>query len=354
MSHSRVTQADIAREAGVSVAVVSLVLSGKAEGRASRATIDAVEAAARRLGYHPNLIARGLRTKESRTIGLLSVQVATTPYAGDLLGAVQMVCRENGFNLVFMEVSNTPEEIEAGLRILSQQMAQGVILATYYHQPVELPENVPQYFVLADCFATNGRVTAFVPGEKESFRQVLNEVHQYGHKDIAFVLHDVDLPATRARRQAFLEAAQDFGWTNPTERIVLVDDSNSPDGFLAVDRIFAAVPDVTAIICYTDRLAMGVYSGLNLRGLRVPHDISVVGFDDQKLISEGISPGLTTVRLPHMEMGQRAATHLIGLIDGSIEDNHETVEIVGPLVQRGSVSRPALAKAETRGEQLAP
>jgi LacI family transcriptional regulator len=348
VSHRRVTQADIAREAGVSVAVVSLVLSGKADGRASQATIAAVENAARALGYHPNLIARGLRTKESRTIGLLSVQVATTPYAGDLLGAVQMVCRDNGFNLLFMEVSNSPEEIEEGLRILSQQMAQGVILATYYHQPVDLPDNLPQHLVLADCFATNGQVTAFVPGEKESFRQVLNEVNDYGHKNVAFVLHDVDLPATRARRQAFLEAAHDFGWTNPTQRIVLVEDSNSQDGFLAVDGIFGAVPDVTAIICYTDRLAMGVYSGLSLRGLRIPHDISVVGFDDQKLVSEGISPGLTTVRLPHLEMGQRAATHLIGLINGAIEDNHETVEIVGPLVQRGSVSRPVLARTNTQ------
>ena len=316
MSHRRVTQADIARKAGVSVAVVSLVLTGKAEGRASKATIEAVEKAAKALGYHPNLIARGLRTQESRTIGLLSVQVATTPYAGDLLGAVQMVCRERGFNLVFMEVLNTPEEIEEGLRILSQQMAQGVILATYYHQPVVLPDNRPQHLVLADCFATNAQTTAFVPNEKESFRRVLEEVHEYGHKDVAFVLHDVDLPATRARRQAFVEAAKDFGWTNPEGRIVLTEDSNSPDGFLAVDGIFLAVPDVTAIICYTDRLAMGVYSGLSLRGLRIPQDISVVGFDDQKLISEGVSPGLTTVRLPHLEMGQRAATHLIDLIDG--------------------------------------
>jgi LacI family transcriptional regulator len=253
-----------------------------------------------------------------------------------------------------MEVSNTPEEISEGLRILSQQMAQGVILATFFHQRVTLPDNLPQYLVLADCFSATGEVTAFIPGEKESFRQVLDEIHQYGHKDVAFVLHDADLPATRLRREAFLEAAKDFNWTDPNRRIVLVDDSNSPEGFLAVDEIFRAVPDVTAIICYTDRLAMGVYAGLSLRGLRIPHDISVVGFDDQKLISEGISPGLTTVRLPHMEMGQRAATHLIGLIDGSIEDNHETVEIVGPLVQRGSVSRPALETSETQGEQLAP
>ena len=348
MSHRRVTQADIARKAGVSVAVVSLVLSGKAEGRASQATIEEVEKAAETLGYHPNLIARGLRTQESRTIGLLSVEVATTPYAGDLLGAVQMVCRERGFNLVFMEVRNTPHEIQEGLRILSQQMAQGVILATFFHQPVVLPDNRPQHLVLADCFATNAQTTAFVPGEKESFRQVLDEVHQYGHKDVAFVLHDADLPATRQRRQAFLEAAKDFGWTNPADRIVLVGDSNSQDGFLAVDEVFSAVPDVTAIICYTDRLAMGVYSGLSLRGLRIPQDISVVGFDDQKLISEGISPGLTTVRLPHLEMGQRAATHLIDLIDGLIEDNHETVEIIGPLVQRGSVSQPAHAKSKAQ------
>jgi LacI family transcriptional regulator len=346
MSHSRVTQADIAREAGVSVAVVSLVLSGKAEGRASRATIDAVEAAARSLGYHPNLIARGLRTNESRTIGLLSVQVATTPYAGDLLGAVQMVCRENGFNLVFMEVSNTPEEIEDGLRILSQQMAQGVILATYYHQPVLLPDYLPQHFVLANCFATNGQVSAFIPAEKESFRQVLDEVNGYGHEEVAFVLHDFDIPATRARREAFLEAAEEFGWSDPTHRVVLVQDTNSDDVFHAVDEIFSRFPQVTAIICYTDRLAMGVYSGLSLRGLRVPHDISVVGFDDQKLISEGISPGLTTVVLPHLEMGQQAAEHLIGLINQSIEATHKTVEIIGPLVRRDSVAKPARVRTE--------
>lgn len=346
-----VTLADVALAAHVSVATASLVLSGKGENRSSAETALRVRQAAQKLGYRANRLAKGLKENQTRTLGILSIEVATTPYAGELLRAAQLTARARDYDLLFVEVENNSYSLSKAFDLLQEHQVAGAIVAAYYHAPVDLPSRTPKNLVFANCYPTSGSYFSFVPAEYESFMSALKIVGLTGHKNVALVLDDGDDPAVEPRRKAFLDAAVNFNWSKAQERIFPVAAGEPKHGYQATLELLVRDPDVTAIACFNDQLAMGVYQALNEIGLSVPEDISVVGFDDLLMISEGLRPGLTTVGLPHYEMGREAAERLIQLC----EDKDETPEMVfipGGLAVRDSVSVPkSLVKP---GEKINP
>jgi LacI family transcriptional regulator len=337
-----VTLADVAAAAGVSVATVSLVLSGKAGSRSSEETARRVRSVAKRLGYRANRLAKGLKESQTRTLGILSIDVATTPYAGEMLRAAQRTARARDYDLLFIEVENNPASIGKAFDLLREHQVAGAIVATYFHAPVDLPRSAPTNLVFANCFPTTGSYFSFVPAEYESFMSSLKIVGLAGHKNVSLILHDCADPAVAPRKKAFLDAALDFGWNRAPERVFLVEAGEPLYGYRATLEMVVRDPSITAIACFNDPLAMGVYQALNELGLAVPGDVSVVGFDDLLLISEGLRPGLTTVGLPHYEMGREAAEKLIQLCEGK-DEPPEMVQIRGALAIRESIAVPRTA-----------
>lgn len=334
------TLADIAKQAGVSISTVSLVLSGKGQKRCSPELVAQIEQIAVELGYRVNRLARGLRNQQSRTIGFLSIGVATSPYAGQLILAAQRAAQRKDYDLFFLEVENNPESIGAGLDSLAQHLVAGVIIAAYFHHDIELPENLPSALVLANCRSANASVNTFIPAEKDSINQILDEVGLKGHENVAFIVHDVDFPAARIREAAFHAAGKKYSWKNHSGRVFYTQDSSVDGGYEATLKLLEHDSEVTAVICYNDQLAMGAYQAVKQKGLQIPQDITITGFDDLQLISEGLRPGLSTVRLPHWEMGEMAVEKLIELCEGDDELSKATIEILGELVIRESISEP--------------
>lgn len=334
-----VTLADVAARANVSVATASLVLSGKSGNRSSLQTAARVREAAKTLGYRANRLAKGLKESQTRTLGILSIEVATTPYAGELLRAAQSTARARDYDLLFIEVENNPASLGKAFDLLREHQVAGALVSTFYHAPVEIPSVVPRNLVFANCFPTSGSYFSFIPAEYESFMSVLKVLGVAGHKDVALILDDGDDPAVEPRKKAFLDAAANFDWRNAQGRIFPVEAGETAQGYQATLELLLRDPNITAIACFNDQLAMGVYQALNQIGLSIPGDISVVGFDDLILISAGLRPGLTTVGLPHYEMGREAAEKLIQLCEEKNE-TPETVLIRGGLAIRDSVSVP--------------
>lgn len=344
------TLADVAKVAGVSVSLVSLVMSGKASNRCSAKTEENIKAVAKDLGYRANRLARSLKEQQTRTIGLLSVEAAVTPYAFEMLLAAQRTARSNDYDLLFVEVENDPKLIDEALELMSEHQVTGVLVASSFHREIELQEcNLPERLVFANCYSSVGEYSTYIPAEYESFSQVLDLLGAAGHKHVGLIIDEYPWPAVIGRTKAFYDAAERYGWEKAVERIFQVADTRGQNGYQATLEMMRKDPAITAIACYNDSVALGAYQAMHELELAIPQQVSVVGFDDVELISDGVRPGLTTVRLPHYAMGKEAVEQLIRICEESDENPKKVVEIRGELVVRDSVSFP-----RTRDNEYSP
>jgi len=337
---NQATLADVAKATGVSVSLVSLVLAGKAAKRCSPAIEAKIRKAAKDLGYRTNRLARSLKEQQTRTLGMLSIEVATTPYAGQLLSAAQKTARSHDYELLFVEVENNPKSIEEAFGLLGEHQVVGTLIAAYFHSPIKLPRLVPKNLVFANCLPNKGTYPTFIPAEYSSYMQSLKMLGIAGHKHVGLIIDENQWPAVKGRTKAFFDAAQNFGWAKPEERIYTVSTTFAENGYRATLEMMLRDPEITAIACYNDPLAMGAYQALQELKISIPDQMSVVGFDDLELISGGLRPGLTTVRLPHYQMGREAVEKLIRICEERDESPMNVVEIQGELVVRDSVSVP--------------
>ena len=337
------TLKDVAEAAGVSSATASLVLNGRADGRVSADLADRVEKAAEKLNYRPNLVARSLRTQESKTIGIISNDVATTPFAGAMLSGAQEIAWRNGWLLLLVNTNGDAEVEKAATRSLIQRNVDGFIYAAMFHQEFQTPDYLSgQQVVLLDCFDSERRFDSVVPDEYQGARDAVNYLVEQGHSKIAHITTNEKTIAAFERLKAFKEVLVENDIDFNPDYLVKVDSANSIDGYEATKKILALKNLPTAIFCYTDRMAMGAYEAITEHGLSIPQDISVVGFDNQLNVADALRPPLTTVQLPHFEMGAWAATRLLQAID---PENSEPLKQKGqviacPLVIRDSVAPP--------------
>jgi LacI family transcriptional regulator len=193
-----------------------------------------------------------------------------------------------------------------------------------------------------DSVAAGGNITAVIPDEEGGARTAVEALLAAGHRRIGFLNNTDDVPATRQRLHAFRATLKEAGLDGdsaPVESEV----SEVHGGYAAARRMLSGDDRPTALFCYNDRMAMGAYRAAAELGLSIPGDLSVVGFDDQELIAANLHPGLTTVALPHYEMGAWATEHLIDAVEGktdlSLMALHPTI-LSCPLVGRDSITAP--------------
>jgi LacI family transcriptional regulator len=333
---------DVAARAGVSVTTVSHVLNEVPGKRVSEGTRERVRVAADELGYAPNGLARSFRLQRSQTLALISDEIATTPYAGRIILGANEAASKEGW-LVVVVNTNFDRDLEAReIDALRQRRVDGFLYATMYHQDVELPPGLTDVpTVLLDAATTDRSVSSVVPDEVAGGRTATEALLAHGHRRIGFLNNADDIPASRGRLQGFLAALEDAG-VPAREDWIRAGSSDTRGGLDAARPVLAPEDRPTALFCFNDRMAMGAYHAAAELGLRIPEDLSIVGFDNQDLITEGLRPRLTTVALPHYEMGAWAVERLIRLVEQPEGGIPEQVRLTCPLVERDSVSRPAV------------
>lgn len=333
---------DVAREAGVSITTVSRALNDVEGARLPDDTRRRVRETAERLGYAPNKLARGLRTQRSHMLGLISDHIATTPHAGRLILGAQEAAMRRGWALTLINTGADPAVEARGIEALHQQQVDGVLYATMYHRIVEVPATLRGLpLVLADARTAGDGPPAVVPDEVRGGYDATRELLEHGHRLVGLALNNDDVPATHGRLRGYRQALEEAGITYDPE-LVVPQESETTGGYLACRRLLERTPRPTAIFCYNDRMAMGAYRAAAELGLRIPADVSVVGFDNQEYIADGLYPGLTTLQLPHYEMGAWAVDRLMELI-GDPARNPGDVPVRTlpcPLVRRSSVAAP--------------
>ncbi len=336
---------DVAESAGVSVTTVSHVLNDTPHMRVSPQTRERVREAAKALGYEPNRMARGLRTNRSGLIGLLSEEIATTPHAGRIILGAQNTAREHDLTLVIIntERDSNGSAHREDVQALIDRQVEAVLYATMYHRQVSLPPNLQGLpAVLIDSTDKAGVVPAVVPDEVGGAVAAVTHLVKAGHTRIGFLNNDDDVPATRERLLGYKQVLQEHDLPID-EHLILNAPSETLPGYRIALEILGRPDRPTALFCYNDRMAMGAYRAAAELGLDIPNDLSIVGFDNQELIAANLFPGLTTVALPHYEMGAWAVKTLVQLIHGEADIQlpaDGTTRLDCPLVIRGSVTTP--------------
>ena len=331
---SKVTIKEIAKRARVGTTTVSRVLNDHPYVRAEKR--QRVLAAIAELDYRPSQTARHLRGSPSGLLGFLTDDVATTPYAVDIIRGAQEVAWEYKRVLLVADSGRNRRSAEAAVDVFLERAVEGIVYAAMYHRPVELPAGLEQIpTVLANCFLESGAVPAVVPDEFDGGFNATQALIQAGHRRIGFI-HLWDnpppVPAIKGRLRGYQHALQQYGI--PYDEALVRYSSQSPSANYAHTRSLMALPHPpTALFCGNDKIAMSCYSALAELKLRIPQDVAVIGFDNIVDIAAGLLPSLTTIQLPHYEMGKWAVQHLMD----SSKPLNGLEQLPCPLVPRASV-----------------
>lgn len=340
---------DVAARAGVSSTTASLILNNKTDAFPDQ-TVSRVRQAARDLGYRPNRLAQSLRQNRTHTIGLISDDIATTPFAGAMIRGAQEAAWKAGHVLVLIDTEGEADVERAALETMLDRKADGLVYARMYHQVIEPPRPTPDLpLVMLDARAPDASVPSVVPDEEGGTRAAVNHLIEVGHTSIGFVQTADIVPAATERLAAFRNTLARAGL--PDDEAPVVHDPLLPGSTPEeVVDLLQNAPRPTALFCFNDQSAHNVYNAARRLGLHIPEDLSVVGFDNQETIAPWLDPGLTTVQLPHYEMGRWAVERLEQVISGG-ESEAVQFRMPCPLVVRDSVAPPTVAQEATMKEK---
>ena len=298
----RVTSVDVARRAGVSQSTVSLVFSGKAPGRISARTEAIVREAADALGYRPNAAARALKTGAARTVGLVVPDI-TNPFFGGLLRGAQTAARAAGYAVALIDTNNDRDWGAASAEALRAGPADGLLLFEV-DPPPAAPGSEPIVVIESESRGHPSVRLDVVGGTEDAVGHLL----ELGHHRIGHLAADHDLPTFRLRRRT-IDRLVAGNVPRVSTDISLAGAQATTLGLLREHS------ELTALFCDDDVLAAGAYLALRELGLRVPDDISVVGFDGLD-IGRVLDPPLTTVVADAAELGRIAFELLVAQLAG--------------------------------------
>lgn len=307
-----VTMKDVANRAGVSTSTVSRVLNGKERGRIKPDIAREVRRQAELLGYKPNPVARSLRTHSSRILGFVSDEISTTPFAGRIMLGAQDAARELGYILLAVNTGNDPELEEQEIDAIKRYGADGFLYAMMYNRRVPVPASLNGTpVVLVDAQDEKGVRPSISPDERRIGRDATRRLLDAGCRRIMYLGADVPLVAEHGRLAGYREALAQAGVGADDALVVGVDEQDSRGVFR---RAFEAQrPD--GVFCFNDVRANLVYRAAGELGLAVGRDVSVIGVDNQPFIAGILSPSLSSIELPHYEMGYWGVRKLVSLIE---------------------------------------
>jgi LacI family transcriptional regulator len=335
-STMKVTIQEIAQKANVSPSTVSRVLRGTTGVSAKKhaAVMDAVGA----LDYRPNIFAQSLASGQSMTIGVLTQNFGSPFYDGILRGILEGLEDTNYWPLFADGRWQKPVE-ERALDMLVDRLVDGLIILGGQIPDAELQELATEMplIVVARELATLPDRCIYVNNFDAAYRAT-NYLLQRGHRDIAHITADMNYAAAVVdvfdRYRGYMKALEDAG-INPDPRLLVEGNLQQQSGVLAVEMLLGRGRSFSAIFAANDQMAFGAGLALHRRGIRVPQEVSLVGFDDEASAAYWIPP-LTTIRQPAVEMGQAAAKAILDLMN----EKSPTVEVFeAELMIRESVAR---------------
>lgn len=333
---------DVARKAGVSTSTVSRVLNNT--GRVKPATRARILRIAEAMRYRPDFHARTLAGGKSNALGLI-VSNLENPFFLDIFHSVEAQARHRGYDVVVANTDYQPKRLESAVRWMQGHRLAGMALVVSERVPA-LIEELPagkMPIVFYDVQVAGPKVSSIRTDYSAGMQKAVKYLYSLGHRRMAFVGHHASLQPLQERKRSFVAAVEQY-----EGRVVysVAAGTDGPDGGRdAARHLLDAGPAPTAILCANDFMALGVLRALRESALRVPDDVSVIGFDNIHL-SEYATPPLTTVNVPREQIGMAICAALLPETDeGSPSVRHHVIapellirDSTGPAIQGASVS----------------
>lgn len=321
---AKITSKDVARLAGVSRTTVSLVLNNVDNARISEATSEKVLKAAKQLKYRPNALAQSLKTNRSKIIGLIIPSI-TNPFFPSIAQGVEDTAVSKGYNVFLCNTFREPEKENSYIQALASKQVDGIIFASMTFNPEAILELRRRgvAIVAFDRRVNDQDVDAVLFDNVKGGEMAVKYLLSLGHRNIAFLSGKTDIFSRRDRLEGYKKALQDAEVAINHDYIAIdnFQEQENRDrnyeieaGFRIANKLLDKSPEVTALFAVNDMTALGALKAIKSRGLRVPEDISLVGFDDINL-AEITDPPLTTIRQPKYKMGKTSAELLISRLE---------------------------------------
>lgn len=329
------TLAEVARAAGVSRMTASRALNGRPG--VSDAVRQEIVRIAGDIGYTINRPAQKLSGGQSRVIGVVAVQMFSRFVSEVVVGALR-AARTAGYDMLMYSLLEADERLPGGVTQLLSQVADGVIaLLPYTHDYFETLTAARVPLITVDDAVDHGRLPCITADSYQGAQAAVRHLADLGHRRIGFVTGNERLTSAVERRRAYLDVLAERGLPRDAG-LIARGDYTEEGGYDAGKKLLSQSRPPTAIFAANDQGALGIIAAAQTIGLRIPRDLSLVGFDDIPQAAQ-VHPPLTTVRQPMEQMGRSAVNTLLALLAG-IEAASPVISLPTELVVRASTAAP--------------
>ena len=327
-----VTIREISEAAGVSVATVSRALNNS-DHPINPETKQRILDLAQQLGYYPNHVARSLRTDRSPIIGIICDDI-TSVFTTAIVRGIQDRLKADDYFCIVINTDWDPASEQRAIRDLAGHSIEGIIFAETTHQSANVELNIEdKKHVFVHRLFPIGYPNSVIPDEMYGSRLAVSHLIRLGHRRIGHIAGSKEYFSAEERLQGYRQELAAAGIPyDPT--LVEPGGFDVEPGYAAAQKLLDLPEPPTAIFAANDLIALGTIYAAQDKGLRVPEDLAIVGYDDKEIASLS-RPKLTTVTLPCFEMGQASAEHLLALIRNE-ETPNEEIKIKGKLIIRES------------------
>lgn len=336
----KVTLKAVANRLGLTPGTISATLNNSPAAKSiPQHTKNRILAAAKELNYRPNFFARTLRTQQTFTIGLIAEEIGDA-YGSQVISGIEQYLTEKNYLFLTVVHRHDRRQLQTYLQMLVERGVEGIITVD-----TDMLEEATLPTVAVAGHRVVGGVTNIVLDHKRAVQLALEHLKNLGHQEIAFLKGQTFSSDSEERWKAIAEVAEELNITIRPELVVRIESAAStPEvGFPVTNELLARKHPFTALFAYNDISAIGAIWALKAAGLRVPEDVSVVGFDDIP-VAQFANPALTTVRQPLVRMGEIAAQTLVHQIEGK-EEYVPAIAIEPEFIVRDSTARVGVAAA---------
>ena len=330
------TMKDIARLAQVSTSTVSHVING------SRFVSDEIREKVMRivaeLNYTPSAVARSLKVRETKTIGLL-VTATNNPFFAEVMAGVEQYCQKNQYNLIIATTGGDAKRLQQNLQTLMHKQVDGLLLMcgdSRFQADIELTISLP--LVVMDWWFTELNADKILENSALGGYLATKALIDAGHRKIGIITGNLKKSVAQNRLQGYKNALSEAKIAlNP--HWIVESHFDFEGGVLGIQSLLTQSSRPTAVFCCSDTIAVGAYQAIQQQGLRIPQDLSIMGYDDIEL-ARYLSPPLSTICQPKAELGKLAVEALLQRIKNPNE-NYRTLVLEPTCILRGSISTPS-------------
>ena len=315
---ARTTLRDVAREAGVHISTASRALNPSTASIVNPETVERVAEAARKLGYRPHPLARGLRTNRTMSVGVIIPDVEN-PLFGPIIAGVESVLVEKDYSVLIGNADRGPSHADSLVEDMLKRHVDGLILATPSRDVSDAARDAQRdvSMVLVNRSVDDDSIPAIVGDDHAGIGLAVRHLRELGHERIGHVAGPSWVSTGKGRRDAFLHWIATVGLDPDADLVEEAEWYQVDPGTTAALALLGRHPDLTAIVAANDLLGLGCYRAVRSLGKVIGVDVSITGYNDMPLL-DLMQPPMTAVRVPYRQMGADAASMLLALIAGEV------------------------------------